>query len=202
MDDGSWALAVSLGHVRNAVVAFVAAEDPSGASLFLAADCLEVEGLFADLGVEPEPVDPSVDAGADRVGGLLAAWPRLATAALRVLDAVTVEPAWLDDAGSVREVLAEVVRRPPLPPFDDSVTGRVVPDGSILAVATRLGMVADLLAGQPPARSMVDRAALAVAALGALDGERDVQSSRWLLRGVLVRTERFAVLPPQQRSGR
>ena len=34
MDDGSWALAVSLGHVRNAVVAFVAAEDPSGASLF------------------------------------------------------------------------------------------------------------------------------------------------------------------------
>ena len=109
MDDGSWALAVSLGHVRNAVVAFVAAEDPSGASLFLAADCLEVEGLFADLGVEPEPVDPSVDAGADRVGGLLAAWPRLATAALRVLDAVTLEPAWLDDAGSVREVLAEVV---------------------------------------------------------------------------------------------
>ena len=109
MDDGSWALAVSLGHVRNAVVAFVAAEDPSGASLFLAADCLEVEGLFADLGVEPEPVDLSVDAGADRVGGLLAAWPRLATAALRVLDAVTLEPAWLDDAGSVREVLAEVV---------------------------------------------------------------------------------------------
>jgi hypothetical protein len=49
------------------------------------------------------------DAGADRVGGLLAAWPRLATAALRVLDAVTLEPAWLDDAGSVREVLAEVV---------------------------------------------------------------------------------------------
>lgn len=57
------------------------------------------------------------DAGADRVVGLLAAWPRLATAALRVLDAVTLEPAWLDDAGSVREVLAEVVRRPPLPPF-------------------------------------------------------------------------------------
>ena len=44
--------------------------------------------------------------------------------------------------------------------------------------------------------------ALAVATLAALDGERDVQSSRWLLRGVLVRTERFAVLPPQQRSGR
>ena len=42
MDDGSWALAVSLGHVRCAVVAFVAAEDSSGESLFLAADCLEV----------------------------------------------------------------------------------------------------------------------------------------------------------------
>ena len=57
------------------------------------------------------------EAGADRAVRLLAAWPRLATAALRVLDAVAVEPAWLDDAGSVREVLAEVVRRPPLPPF-------------------------------------------------------------------------------------
>ena len=76
MDDGSWALAVSLGHVRNAVVAFVAAEDPSGASLFLAADCLEVEGLFADLGVEPEPVDPSVDG----VASLDAASEALATA--------------------------------------------------------------------------------------------------------------------------
>ena len=60
MDDGSWALAVSLGHVRNAVVAFVAAEDPSGASLFLAAECLELEGLFAELGVEPEFADPGV----------------------------------------------------------------------------------------------------------------------------------------------
>ena len=59
--EGSWALRVALGHVRCAVVAFVGAEDPSGESLFLAADCLEVEGLFADLGVEPEPVDPSVD---------------------------------------------------------------------------------------------------------------------------------------------
>ncbi len=61
MDDGSWALAVSLGHVRNAVVAFVAAEDPSGESLFLAAECLELEGVFAELGVEPEFTDPGVD---------------------------------------------------------------------------------------------------------------------------------------------
>ena len=76
MDDGSWALAVSLGHVRCAVVAFVAAEDSSGESLFLAADCLEVEGLFADLGVEPEPVDPSVDG----VASLDAASEALATA--------------------------------------------------------------------------------------------------------------------------
>jgi hypothetical protein len=156
------------------------------------------------------------DAGADRAVGLLAAWPRLATAALRVLDAVAVEPAWLDDAGSVRDVLAEVVRRPPLPPFDDTVTGSVVPDRTMLAVATRLGMVADLLVGQPPARSTVDRAAvvglqanvvavvhaLAVATWGALEGQRDAQSSRWLLRGVLVRTERFAVISPGQRSGR
>ena len=56
------ALGLALGHVRSAVVAFVAAEDPSGESLFLAAECLELEGLFADLGVEPSLVDPGVDA--------------------------------------------------------------------------------------------------------------------------------------------
>ena len=38
------ALGLALGHVRSAVVAFVAAEDPSGESLFLAAECLELEG--------------------------------------------------------------------------------------------------------------------------------------------------------------
>ena len=56
------ALGLALGHVRSAVVAFVAAEDPSGGSLFLAAECLELEGLFADLRVEPALVDPGVDA--------------------------------------------------------------------------------------------------------------------------------------------
>jgi len=76
MDDGSWALAVSLGHVRNAVVAFVAAEDPSGESLFLAAECLELEGVFAELGVEPEFADP----GADGVESLDAASDALAAA--------------------------------------------------------------------------------------------------------------------------
>ena len=162
-------------------------------------------------------VDPVTGAlGDDRAAGLLAAWPRLAAAALRVLDAVSLEPSWLDDTGSVRDVLSEVLRRPPLPPFDDTVTGAVVPDRAVLAVAARLGMIADLLAGQPAARSEVDRAAVvglqanvvavvhavAVATLAALDGGRDVQSSRWLLRGVLVRTERFAVMPAWQRSGR
>jgi hypothetical protein len=60
--DGSWALAVALGHVRNAVVEFVSADDCSGESLFLAAECLDLEGLFAELGVEPEFVDPGPDA--------------------------------------------------------------------------------------------------------------------------------------------
>ena len=62
--NGSLDLARALGHVRNAVVAFIAADDPSGESLFLAGDCLDLEGLFADLGVEPELVDPGVDARA------------------------------------------------------------------------------------------------------------------------------------------
>ena len=76
MVDGSLALAVALAHLRNAATAFVSADDPSGESLFLAADCLDREGLFADLGVEPEPVEPSVDAAAS----LDAASEALATA--------------------------------------------------------------------------------------------------------------------------
>jgi len=74
--DGSWALGLALGHVRSAVVAFVSTEDPSGESLFLAAECLELEGLFADLGVEPE----LVDAGVDAIASLDAASEALATA--------------------------------------------------------------------------------------------------------------------------
>lgn len=76
MEGGSRALAVSLGHVRNAVVAFVAAEDPSGESLFLAAECLELEGVFAELGVDPEFADP----GTDGVESLDAASDALAAA--------------------------------------------------------------------------------------------------------------------------
>ena len=55
--DGSCALGLALGHVRNAAAAFVAAEDDSGESLFVAAECLELEGLFADFHVIPVPVD-------------------------------------------------------------------------------------------------------------------------------------------------
>ncbi len=47
-----------------------------GESLFLAAECLELEGRFADLGVEPELVDPSMDA----IASLDAASEALATA--------------------------------------------------------------------------------------------------------------------------
>lgn len=50
----------------------------------------------------------SGDGGADRAAGLHAAWPGLAAANVRVLDAVPVEPAWLDDPGPVRDVLAEL----------------------------------------------------------------------------------------------
>jgi hypothetical protein len=39
---------VGLGHVRNAA-AFLAADDPSSECLFLAAECLDLEGLFREL---------------------------------------------------------------------------------------------------------------------------------------------------------
>ena len=86
----------------------------------------------------------------------------------------------------------------------------------MVAIGDRLGLIADLLAGQPAARTEVDQAAVRGPA-----GQRGAPLStrwrwplwrrwtdrpwsrrpRWLLRGVLVRTERFALLPPRERSG-
>jgi len=60
--DGSLVLAIALGHVRNAAAAFVAAEDPTGESLFLAAECLDLEGMFSEFDVIPEVVDRDVGA--------------------------------------------------------------------------------------------------------------------------------------------
>jgi hypothetical protein len=54
-------LAMVLGHVRNAVAAFAQADDPSGESLFLAADCLELEGHLVGLGLAPVSIPPDPD---------------------------------------------------------------------------------------------------------------------------------------------
>ena len=83
MDESS-AVGRALGHVRNAVAAFVATDDGSGESLFLAAECLELEGLFADLGVTPE----TVGAGLDPVESLRAASRELSGARSLVPQAV------------------------------------------------------------------------------------------------------------------
>ena len=50
------ALGLALGHLRNAAVGFAARGDASDESAFLAAECLDLEGLFADVGVVPEVV--------------------------------------------------------------------------------------------------------------------------------------------------
>ena len=50
------ALGLALGHLRNAAVGFAARGDVSDESAFLAAECLDLEGLFADVGVVPEVV--------------------------------------------------------------------------------------------------------------------------------------------------
>lgn len=60
--DESWELSSALGYVRNAAVEFLATGDDSGESMFLAAECLALEGLFVELGVEPELVVPCGDA--------------------------------------------------------------------------------------------------------------------------------------------
>ena len=92
---------------------------------------------------------------------VLAVWPRLATAALRVLDAVPLEPAWLDDMGSVRLVLGQVGRGVLEATADNgSAAASLKPDPAVGELARRLGLIADLLGGEKPARTDVDRAAL------------------------------------------
>jgi len=55
-------LGFAWGHVRNAAAAFLAVDDPSSECVFLAAECLDLEGLFTELGVAPEFVDEGLDA--------------------------------------------------------------------------------------------------------------------------------------------
>jgi len=154
----------------------------------------------------------------DRAAALLAAWPRLASATLRALEAVPLEPAWLDATAAVRQVLAEVVvasrgwQAASLQPQGDVRA----PNADVLAVARRIGLIADLLSGQPAANTDVDRAAVvglqanllapvhavAVATMAALDDQAGLQAARQLVREVIVRTERYAVMPAVERAGR
>ena len=150
--------------------------------------------------------------------GYLAAWPRLANAALRVLDAIRVEPVWLDDASAVREVLHAVAGEKSLgsPSVGGSGVAPAASERAVLAIATRLGVIADMLSGQPAARTEVGRAALlglqanavavvhavAVTTLAALGDRGEFEAARWLMRGVLARGERQAVTPTVERAGR
>jgi hypothetical protein len=60
--DAPGGLGFAWGHVRNAASAFLAVDDPSSECLFLAVECLDLEGLFTELGVAPEFVDEGLDA--------------------------------------------------------------------------------------------------------------------------------------------
>lgn len=44
---------VAWGHVRNAAAGLLGVEDPSGESLFVFAECLDVEDALAALGAAP-----------------------------------------------------------------------------------------------------------------------------------------------------
>ncbi len=150
--------------------------------------------------------------------GYLAAWPRLANAALRVLDAVHVEPVWLDDASAVREVLRAIADEKSLasPSVAGSEVAPAASERAVRAIATRLGVIADLLSGQPAARTEVDRAAslglqanvvavvhaVAVTTLAALGDQQEFETARWLMRGVVARSERQAATPTLERAGR
>lgn len=150
--------------------------------------------------------------------GYLTAWPRLANAALRVLDAVRVEPVWLDDASAVREVLRAIAGEKSLasPSVAGSEAAPAASERAVLAIATRLGVIADMLSGQPAARTEVDRAAsmglqanvvavvhaVAVTTVAALGDQREFETARWLMLGVVARSERHAATPTLERAGR
>lgn len=150
--------------------------------------------------------------------GLLAGWPRLAQAALRALDAVRVEPVWLDDGSAVREVLRAIAGEKSFtsPRVAGGDVAPAASERAVRAIATRLGVIADLLSGEPAARTDVDRAAsvglqanvvavvhaVAVTTLAALGDQREAETARWLIRGVLARSERQAVTPTGHRAGR
>lgn len=91
--DTSAGLGRALGHVRNAANAFWDAADPSGESLFLAADCLDVEGLFSELGVVPVVFDSdlgpleSLDRAAELLAAVRPAVPLAVWAAVQALRA-------------------------------------------------------------------------------------------------------------------
>ena len=164
--------------------------------------------------------EPPVSGTPTSPASLLLAWPPFAAAALRAVDAVGIQAAWLDDAGPVRQVLAEVASAPlgwRISCRAAAGDGEAVrPSAEVLAIRTRLGLIADLLAGQGPARSSVDRAAvaglranvlapvhaLAVTTLATLGDRSEVQVARGVLRGVVARTERYALVPVGQRTGR
>lgn len=154
----------------------------------------------------------------DRAAGLLAAWPWLASATLRALDSVPMESAWLDDSVAVRQVIAEVAMRSRRwRTLGRSSQGEVPPpNGDVLAIAARIGAMADLLAGQRSGGTDVDQAAavglqanlvapihaVAVTTIAAMPDHPRTQAARRLLTGVAARTERYALVPTVERAGR
>jgi hypothetical protein len=160
---------------------------------------------------------PTEAARGDRAAAQLAAWPRLAASALRALDAVALEQPWRDDTASVRMALADMTgaRVPWLEPRTPN-GDRPAPSSDVLEIAVRLGAIADLLSGQPRFAVEGDVAAalglranlvapvhaVAVATMDALGDRLGEQRVRWLLRGVMACTERFALAPAPERAGR
>lgn len=139
--------------------------------------------------------------------GLVAAWPVLAKAALRAMDAVPGVPP--PESAIVNGALRQVAA---FRGFSVSAEPHV----EVVAMAVRLGAVADLLVSEPQAASRAEQVAaeglradvlaavhaLAVVTLPVL-AEVDVSSlGRGLLRQVATSSEPFALLSPGERAGR
>ena len=166
-----------------------------------------------DLAGRAEP--SAAEARLERAVSLLAAWPRLGAAVLRALDAVPLDSAAQGSLVAVRDCLAEVAGQTRWGAAGSSGPA-VVPDREVVAIAARVGAIADLLVGQPRAVSEGDQQAafglqasllapvfaVATTTLAALDDVPGMVEERWRLRGIAVRTEPFALIEAGSRSGR
>ncbi len=145
----------------------------------------------------------------------LGEWPALASATIRVLDLVPLPERWRDDNASLRAILTRVATGEAQPtaqtPRPDATEETTV----LASMTVRIGVIADMLVGQPTADTTRDESAALVLLAGVLApvhhaaqstlhsiGNQHDSDAAWLLQRVATHTEGFARIGGYVRGGR